>query len=74
MKDTIAIIKTTWRKCAAKIQFRDDWERYNSGLAEVDSPIGPLTFRYTFGVRDDCKKVWFAVECQGILVHCGPMD
>jgi len=31
-----------------------------------------LVYTLTIAPRDDTNNDWFAVECEGVLVHCGP--
>jgi hypothetical protein len=71
--DPVRIIKKTWRQIARTVKFKDDYTAFNCGLVTVDSEIGPLTYRYNFGWRDDTNNMWFTVDCAGILCHYGAL-
>jgi hypothetical protein len=58
-------IKDQWRRLARVVKFDDK--------LEARSLDEKLTFKLTVGWRDDTNNQWFAIECEDVLVHCGPL-
>jgi hypothetical protein len=61
-----AVIRRAWREHARKLTVD------GAGVYRVETPFGNFEFNLCIADRDDNRRTWFVIDCEGVLVHCGP--